>query len=830
MLQHDIPRPSRTSFAILLLMTTAASTATAADPAKQFSMPKDVATILSTYCASCHDENGKGNVSLTQLDKLKITERLDVLNKVHEQTFFKLMPPAKSEQPSANEVAILNKWVLAELRQHNASKFDEKVTTPSGGNFVDHDLLFRGDIKDKPYTPARRWLVSPQIYHNRILDTFDLKGKDRATNLTGITNPFTLPERSGVRDYDVASLDGSHFVAMQTNATWVANKIIGSLRIKSGEAPDKVFPNPKDRWYPKSDNGDKKKPVKLLEPFETIVAKTTPPTDAELTAAIQFHFERALHRKATATELQGYQGLMRSAIELGGNVEGLRRMLIAVLLESEFVYRVEVGTGTPDPFGRKKLSPAEASYAIAYALSDRAPDEPLMQAARDGRLNTKQDYEREVRRLVFSDTLLSGGIDGTLHEIYPSYPKNNISSQPKIHRFFRDFFGYPLATRVFKDVERSDGYYQSPGRGTYGTPGQLIREADLFVEHCLTKDKSVFESLLTSNEFYVAPRDGAEAKIAGLNELYDRFKDTNWRIDPKTKTPPKMSDEDISFIRKRLNYNSDARDLAVAMKHTEHFRKLGMNPHPVWAYPFDIGHLTPHANSYNLSPPKWQYPARQPFAVENRKGILTHPAWLIAHSENSATDPVRRGKWVREKLLAGTVPDVPITVDAVIPEDPHKTLRDRLAVATSKQECWKCHQQMNPLGLAFEIYDDFGRYRTMESLEHPSNIVAKAKSKYGADTYKTAPVVAAGRLDGTGDPALDGEVKDALELIDRLAKSKRVRQSIIRHAFRYFLGRNEMLSDSQTLIDADNAYVQSGGSFKAVVVSLLTSDSFMFRK
>jgi hypothetical protein len=39
-----------------------------------------------------------------------------------------------------------------------------------------------------------------------------------------------------------------------------------------------------------------------------------------------------------------------------------------------------------------------------------------------------------------------------------------------------------------------------------------------------------------------------------------------------------------------------------------------------------------------------------------------------------------------------------------------------------------------------------------------------------------------------------------------------------------------MLSDSQTLIDADNAYVQSGGSFKAVVVSLLTSDSFMYRK
>ena len=68
------------------------------------------------------------------------------------------------------------------------------------------------------------------------------------------------------------------------------------------------------------------------------------------------------------------------------------------------------------------------------------------------------------------------------------------------------------------------------------------------------------------------------------------------------------------------------------------------------------------------------------------------------------------------------------------------------------------------------------------------------------------------------------------DLIDRLAKSRRVRQSIIRHAFRYFMGRNEVLSDSQTLIDAEIAYANNGGSFKSVIISLLTSDSFIYRK
>ena len=74
------------------------------------------------------------------------------------------------------------------------------------------------------------------------------------------------------------------------------------------------------------------------------------------------------------------------------------------------------------------------------------------------------------------------------------------------------------------------------------------------------------------------------------------------------------------------------------------------------------------------------------------------------------------------------------------------------------------------------------------------------------------------------------EVKDAIDLVHRLSKSRKVQQSFIRHAFRYWMGRNEMLSDSQTLINAEKAYVENGGSFKAMVVSLLTSDSFLTRK
>ena len=176
-----------------------------------------------------------------------------------------------------------------------------------------------------------------------------------------------------------------------------------------------------------------------------------------------------------------------------------------------------------------------------------------------------------------------------------------------------------------------------------------------------------------------------------------------------------------------------------------------------------------------------------------------------------------------------------LIVMAVIPEDHHRTLRQRLEKKTGQDYCWKCHQHMNPLGLAFEVYDDFGRYRTKESLEHPDNLLEKGPDKAAVhvdlrDTYKTLPINARGVLDGSGMDELDGEVTDAIDLIDRMARAPRVRQSVIRHAFRYFMGRNEMLSDSKTLIDADNAYLNSQGSFDAVIVSLLTSDSFIYRK
>lgn len=212
------------------------------------------------------------------------------------------------------------------------------------------------------------------------------------------------------------------------------------------------------------------------------------------------------------------------------------------------------------------------------------------------------------------------------------------------------------------------------------------------------------------------------------------------------------------------------------------------------------GYKDYHEN-YNLAPeqvgkdPQWRaMPKLQ------RAGILTHPAWLLAFSDNEKNQAIQRGRWVTTKLLGGLVPDAPVEVDARLPEDESLTLREKMHV-TQASQCIHCHRHMDPLGLPFEQYDLFGQLRTQE---------------------KAKPVDTTGALWGE-------EVTGPIPYVHQLAESREAKQVFLRHVFRFFMGRNETLDDAPTLIDMETAYDTSNGSLKAAVLSLLTSDSFLYR-
>ena len=276
----------------------------------------------------------------------------------------------------------------------------------------------------------------------------------------------------------------------------------------------------------------------------------------------------------------------------------------------------------------------------------------------------------------------------------------SVTNQPiRKLRFFRDFFGYPKAIKVFKDDSRFGAGRHEP------TVSRLIEEADMLVEHILEQDKDVFEELLTTDKFYIFHNgDNASMKAASdsLKSIYDTFKDKEWdQWKPEDVAPHE------AFLRTHWEFQREKKgDHPKILKKLQrlmeglklHFSEGQSGALPYmkngmgfwWGGPV-LGRSGQQMRGeqvttyWNLDWKTWDYPTHQPAKIPNRKGMLTHPAWLIAHAQNLETDPIHRGKWIREKLLAGTIPDVPITVDAVIPPDPQKTLRQRMETRDRRQ-------------------------------------------------------------------------------------------------------------------------------------------------
>ena len=611
------------------------------------------------------------------------------------------------------------------------------------------------------------------------------QGRNGRTNshVAKVKQPFTIEDKAGVKDYAAQTkADSATLGTLMRNAEVVVGKLTSGafhkLHVREhGEIPDDQLPKDK--------KGQPIRPrhPKTPEPFESIILKESEPTDEEIDAAIGTMYSLVIEQEPTDEGLTKYRGLIQKCITAGDNGEGLRIGLIAIAISPEAIYRSEIGTGPKDQHGRQMLPPSDLATAIAYALTDAPPDAELLAAVEEGELSDKADITRQIERLW----------------------DNQEIAKPRILRFFHEFFGYHDAPKVFKDTARFKGDYRN-------VPERLVEDADTLVKHIVREDQDVFVRLLTTERYFVAHSGDNELEKQGnteLKEFYNYLKDKGWEKFPYN-TPKDHGDKARTISRKYFSH-PNGNVVKGWMKYLTQCDKNGVNPMPM-----QNGRV--YINLYDLDETTFDYPVEQPFVLAKGKriGILMHPAWLLAHSLNLDNDPVRRGKWIRERLLAGTIPELPITVDASIPEDPHKSLRERFTKITNDKYCWRCHEGMNPLGMPFESFDDFGRHRNGIELLHGKN----AKK----------PVDSTGFLTGTGMESLDGEVENPIEMLQRIARSDRARQSFVRHAFRYWMGRNESLTDSQTLIAADRAYLDAGGSFRAMVIFLLTSDSFLYRK
>ncbi len=753
-----------------------------------------VKPFLTEYCSRCHGKRIQradfafhdvdGNVS-----NAKDWERWE---KILEMISIGDMPPEDQTQPSKTKRLQITTWIAAELKKIGKGPDAVSLQLPSQGNRINHEELFSGKHQGPSFSRARLWRLSPEIYKE-----FTDKLFPQRTSQKTISQPFVDLGGKEIRDYTLLVADeGTINVLLQTSHLVAGKLICGEKQsaVKRKKARNEVDPI-----------GPSYRPIKgYFRPaylvFNRFAKRTENVAESEMDNVLETAFRYLLQRRPTSDEVQHYKNnLFRKTLKSGGRAEGLRYLLMGIMMSTEFVFRMEHGLGTRLTDGRRMLSPRELSYAISYAITDDVPDDQLRSAVAEGKLKTKQDVERQVRRLLSEPA----------GENYWGFvPRGNTTvgqllRQPygqlknkRLLRFFRQYFGYHKSIDVFKDESRNNRH----------EPFRLVMDADLMVLHALKNDRHVLEELLTTDKYFVAYMPPAEVK-----RFMDRLK--------------KNKGQDNKRKKKRNAYETEMLSKGLMPNPNKHYRR--------------------YVDSYNL-PDDWSYPIKQPAALpqQMRSGILTHPAWLTSFSGNFENDPVRRGKWIQEKLLAGVVPDLPIGVDARVPVDHSRTLRERFEIV-NEEKCWRCHKKMNPLGDVFESYDDFGRFRKFEplgdveeyskKLSEYERLLRRAKGdankvRMAKPELKRVAVDSSTVIKNAADPNLNGKYNNAAEMLQKFAKSPRVRQSFIRHVFRYFMGRNETLNDSPTLMAMDRTYVQSQGSFKETLITLLTSDSFLYRK
>jgi len=187
-----------------------------------------------------------------------------------------------------------------------------------------------------------------------------------------------------------------------------------------------------------------------------------------------------------------------------------------------------------------------------------------------------------------------------------------------------------------------------------------------------------------------------------------------------------------------------------------------------------------------------------------RAGILTHGALLATQAKANQTDPIHRGKFVREQLFC-QIPEPPPPELVVSPPrlDPRKTTRERFSEHRANPGCAGCHELLDPVGLIFEHYDAIGQYR---------------------ETEADMPVDATGYLTDTD---VSGTVDGVIDLGKKLSASAEVRRCVVSQWFRYAFSRGETNDDACTLDALDQAFRASGGDLAELVVALTQTAPFL---
>ncbi len=197
----------------------------------------------------------------------------------------------------------------------------------------------------------------------------------------------------------------------------------------------------------------------------------------------------------------------------------------------------------------------------------------------------------------------------------------------------------------------------------------------------------------------------------------------------------------------------------------------------------------------------------------HRGGIPTQASVLTITSNGTRTSPVKRGTWLLKTLL-GIDPGLPLAnageIAPKVPGIDKATVRKRLEIHRTLDQCARCHNKIDPLGFALENFNAAGEWREQEGFGYKGRI-EKNDPKIDASSEM---------LDGTKIVGVEG-LQDAMLKQEDLFLS-----CLAGKVLTYALGRELGLADQATVKAAVTHMKQNGRTLKSLIRFVATSEPF----
>lgn len=195
-----------------------------------------------------------------------------------------------------------------------------------------------------------------------------------------------------------------------------------------------------------------------------------------------------------------------------------------------------------------------------------------------------------------------------------------------------------------------------------------------------------------------------------------------------------------------------------------------------------------------------------------RAGLLAHGSVLATYAHSDQTSPVRRGLFVRTRLMCMELGAPPANAGAVPEIDPDVTTRQRFEQHSSDGTCASCHQHIDPIGFGFEHFDPAGAWRDLDAGQ---------------------PVDASGVLsyvNGWEDAESSVTFATLPELAQALAESPQASRCLVRQVHRFASGRLETEADEPTLAAIERSWAEQDGDLVELFVAWTQTPAFSLRK